>query len=247
PSCLGTKLERQQDRERRAAGSALAFDGPAVLRNERLREREPEPGPAFAPGYERIEDAVADRIRDARSVVLDQQCKRQPMSPPRERHVTRDAGDDPDPRIGSRARERLRGVADDIEHGLLQLLRIGIEFRKAGVEIEMKRDVRKLRLHDAFDAHEDLVDVRAPIRRQPMGGEEPVDERLQAIGLAYDHLRVLDQWRPVELAFEQLRRAANAAQRVLDLVREAPDELAVGLLLLLQALLARDLQLLVDV
>ena len=111
----------------------------------------------------------------------------------------------------------------------------------------MERDVRKLRLHDAFDAHEDLVDVRAPVRRQPMGGEEPVDERLQAIGLAYDHLRVLDQWRPVELAFEQLRRAANAAQRVLDLVREAPDELAVGLLLLLQALLARDLQLLVDV
>ena len=53
--------------------------------------------------------------------------------------------------------------------------------------------------------------------------------------------------RPVELALEQLRGAANAAERVLDLVREAADQLAVRLLLLVQPLLARDLQLLVDV
>ena len=53
--------------------------------------------------------------------------------------------------------------------------------------------------------------------------------------------------RPVELALEQLRRAAYAAQRILDLVREIADQLAIRLLLLEQALLARDLQLLVDV
>ena len=47
--------------------------------------------------------------------------------------------------------------------------------------------------------------------------------------------------------FEQLRGAADAAQRILDLVRQAADQVAVGLLLLLQPLLARDLQLLVDV
>ncbi len=54
-------------------------------------------------------------------------------------------------------------------------------------------------------------------------------------------------WRAVELAFQQLRGAADPAQRVLDLVREAADQLAVRLLLLEQAFLARDLQLLVDV
>ena len=108
-------------------------------------------------------------------------------------------------------------------------------------------DLRELRLHDAFHAHEDLVDVRAPVRRQPVRREQPVDERLQAVGLADDHLRVLDERRPVELALEELRRAADAAQRILDLVREAADQLAVRLLLLEQALLARDLQLLVDV
>jgi hypothetical protein len=51
---------------------------------------------------------------------------------------------------------------------------------------------------------------------------------------------------PVELALEQLRRTADAAQRILDLVREVADQFAVGLLLLQQLLLARDAQLLVD-
>ena len=50
----------------------------------------------------------------------------------------------------------------------------------------------------------------------------------------------------VELALEQLRRAADAAERVLDLVREVADQLPVRLLLLERALLARDLQLLLD-
>ena len=89
--------------------------------------------------------------------------------------------------------------------------------------------------------------LRAPVRRQPVRRQQPVDQRLQAVGLADDHLRVLEQLRPVELALEQLRRAADAAQRILDLVREAADQVAVRLLLLEQALLARDLQLLVDV
>ena len=52
--------------------------------------------------------------------------------------------------------------------------------------------------------------------------------------------------RPAELALQQLRRAADAAERVLDLVGEVADQFAVGLLLLEQPLLARDLELLVD-
>ena len=80
-----------------------------------------------------------------------------------------------------------------------------------------------------------------------MRRQQPVDERLQPVGLADHHLRVFDQLRPVELALEELRRAANAAERILDLVREVADQLAVRLLLLVQPLLARDLQLLVDV
>jgi len=70
---------------------------------------------------------------------------------------------------------------------------------------------------------------------------------LQAISFADDHLRVLDQLRAIELALEQLRGAPNAAKRILDLMREAADQFSIGLLLLEQTFLARDLQLLIDV
>ena len=42
----------------------------------------------------------------------------------------------------------------------------------------------------------------------------------------------------VDLHLQQLRRAANAAQRVLDLVRQVADQLLVGLRLVDQALFA---------
>src|SRR5690606_22651180 len=50
----------------------------------------------------------------------------------------------------------------------------------------------------------------------------------------------------VELALEELRRAAEPPERVPDLVREVADELPVGLLLRKQPLLARLAQLLLD-
>ena len=142
--------------------------------------------------------------------------------------------------------ERLRRVADDVERRLRELLRIGVELRQAGIEIADHVDARKLRLHEASHARHDFVDVRALERRQPVRRQEPVDERLQAVGFADHHLRVFDKLRPVELALEELRGTANAAERIPDLVREVADQLAVRLLLLVQSLLAGDLQLLVD-
>jgi hypothetical protein len=70
--------------------------------------------------------------------------------------------------------------------------------------------------------------------------------KLQAVGFLDDHLRVFPQLRALELALQQLRRAAQAAERVLDLVREVADQLAVRLLLRLDARLALDAQLLLD-
>ena len=54
------------------------------------------------------------------------------------------------------------------------------------------------------------------------------------------------QRRPIELVVEQLCSTPYAAQRVLDLVREIADQFAVGLALVMQAFLARDLDLLLD-
>ena len=89
--------------------------------------------------------------------------------------------------------------------------------------------------------------VRAAVRRQPVRRQQAVDKRLQAIGLADDHLRVFDQLRAIELALEQLRGAPYAAERILDLMGEAADQFAICLLLFEQAFLARNFQLLIDV
>jgi hypothetical protein len=105
----------------------------------------------------------------------------------------------------------------------------------------------KLRLHEAAHARDDLVDVRPLERRQAVGRQQPVDQRLQAIRFADDDLRVLDQLRAIELALQELSGAADAAERIPDLVREIPDQFAVRLLLLVQPLFARDLELLIDV
>src|SRR5690606_40493465 len=53
-----------------------------------------------------------------------------------------------------------------------------------------------------------------------------------------DHPRVLAHRRRVQLRLEQLRRTANAAERILDLVRQVAHQLAIGLRRLEQSLLA---------
>jgi hypothetical protein len=76
--------------------------------------------------------------------------------------------------------------------------------------------------------------------------QQPVHQVLQAVGLGDDDVGELAQLRVVEFVLQQLCRAADAAEGVLDLVGEVADQLAVGLLLVQQLLLARDAQLGVD-
>ena len=76
-------------------------------------------------------------------------------------------------------------------------------------------------------------DVRPAVRRQ-----QAVHQRLQPVGLVDDDLRVFLQVARFDLHLQQLRGAANAAQRVLDLMRQVADQLLVGLGLVDQALLA---------
>jgi hypothetical protein len=60
PHCARCLWQRDQDAEIRQSRPAFALDQTQVLLHEGLRQRQPEAAAAFAPGDERIEDAVAD-------------------------------------------------------------------------------------------------------------------------------------------------------------------------------------------
>src|SRR5690606_26550275 len=70
--------------------------------------------------------------------------------------------------------------------------------------------------------------------------QDTVDERSQTIRLVDDHLRVLAQLRRRQLPLEQLRRAAQSAERILHLVRDLSDDAAGQALLREQDLLAAE-------
>src|SRR5258708_29194873 len=162
------------------------------------------------------------------------------MAPPEDRDLAHGARTKCDIRASG-----LRGVARDVEHRLDQLLAIADDLRNARVVIALDLDA-ELGLDQASHALEHFVHAERLDARGAMRREHPVHQPLQAIGFLDDDLRVFAQLGLIELALEQLRRAAQAAQRILDFVREIADQLAVGLLLEHQALLARVAQLLLD-
>ena len=74
--------------------------------------------------------------------------------------------------------------------------------------------------------------------RPPMRREQAVDQALQAVGFVDDDLGVLGQFAGFDFHLQQLRCAADTAQRVFDFVRQISHQLLVGLRLLCQALFA---------
>src|SRR6185312_3759811 len=125
------ELQRQQNGERRMSGNAFTLDRAVMLGDESLRDREPQSAATLATGYERKEDAVTDRVGNARPVVLDQQRQRQAVPPLGQRYSACDAGRQADLRNAEHTLERLRRVAHDIEYRLRQLLGIAFELGQA--------------------------------------------------------------------------------------------------------------------
>ena len=205
----------------------------------------PRPVPPSRPLTSGIEDPVGDLVGHAGAVVLDDHDHARGGSAARAivtwraMRVTKRISPSP---VGG-----LRGVARDVEHRLDQLLLVAHDVGQARVVVALDRrssgnSASEQRAH----ALDHLVDVDRRDVRQAVGREQAIHERLQAVGLLHDHLRELAQLRVGELALEQLRRAADAAQRVLDLVGEVADQLPVGLLLLEDLRLARDAPLLLE-
>src|SRR5262249_30527243 len=79
-----------------------------------------------------------------------------------------------------------------------------------------------------------------------MRREHAVHQRLQAVRFLDDDLGVFLQFRLMQLSLEEVRRAPQPAERILDFVSEIADQLAVRLFACDDALLAREAQLLAD-
>ncbi len=136
--------------------------------------------------------------------------------------------------------QRLRRVVRDVEHRLYELLPIAAELGDRGVVVshhtqalgKLGHDQRTHALADLMDVHV-THHMRAAVRC-----EQTVHQRLQAVGLVDDDLRVFGELLVVELQLQELRRPADATERVLDLVGQVADQFLVGLRLIDQTLLA---------
>jgi hypothetical protein len=145
------------------------------------------------------------------------------------------------------AADRLRCIPGDVQEDLDQLFPIADQFRQAGIVVATNaQDGRKLGGQQAAHAFQDLMDVHRPRLHRAVRRQQAPHQILQAVGLLDDHLCVLAQTRIVEFALQQLRRTADAAERVLDFVHQVAYQLAIGMLLLDQALFPGRSQLLID-
>jgi hypothetical protein len=102
-----------------------------------------------------------------------------------------------------------------------------------------RQAARELRQDERTHPLAHLVNIHVAHHvRLAVGREQPVHQRLQAVGLVDDHPRVFGEPLGLHLHLQQLRRTADAAQWILDLVRQVADELLVGLRLIERPLLA---------
>ncbi len=227
-------------------GLAFGFGPPPVVAADQvLRDGEAEARAALPARHERVEDRVLQLGRHARPVVLDL-----------------DAGDDSiasaaDAGVRERARAQhdasplahgLDRIAPEIEQRLDDLVAIQPQARQARIVIALDRDAcGRFRGQQVTDVLHQLVDIDGLLPRRLAGAEQRVDERRQPIGFGDDHRRVFVQaWIP-ELALEQLRRPAQATERILDLVCKLPNHRATAAELRQQRVLAQDSLVLGDV
>ena len=115
------------------------------------------------------------------------------------------------------------GILNKVEENLNQLVAIAEHRRQRRIIVLGEPDMaRKPGLSDPLHMIQDGVDVDALALQRPAVGESlhPIDKLHDPVGFGADQPRQ----RAVGIAradFKQLRRAANARQRILDLVRRA--------------------------
>src|SRR5574343_184094 len=237
-------FDRQAQREDCVAGVARTIDGAVMVLDEILGDGQPQSTTALAPGNQRIEHPLADFIGNARAVVDDLDFHGQAITLLGQRHLAQRPGPENDLTLAVHC---LRRVPGNVQHRLDQLLTVANQLRQAGVVVATNlQGTGKLRPQQAAHPLEDFVDIDRRRQHRPMRRQQPLHQILQAVGLLDDDLGVFLERRVGQFVLQQLRCAADAAQRILDLVRQVADQFAAGLLLFDQPFLAGRRQMVLD-
>src|SRR6266568_2025134 len=219
------QLERQEDGHlRAAAGPVPHLDPPVVRLDDAAGDGEPEAGAVWLRGEEGREEARQHGLRDARTAVHHRHPRdRAAAAAGRSQPQRRDAGLEGDLALRL-ALYCVDGVAHQVQEYLCQLLAVAQDGRQGGVVPLRPGDAPAPGHAASQDEHvlQDGVDVhrRGEERGGPRQVEELAHEPVDALRLARDDLGVLARV-PLGLADEELRRALQAGERVLDLVGQA--------------------------
>ena len=211
---------------------------PPLRETQLLRHRQAEAGAVRAAGDQRIENARAQLFRNARAVVLHLHDGHETVAGRSYADVGERAGAQHDPAAGA---QRLHGVAGHVEQRLNHLIAIEGGVGQAGIVVALDVD-RGSRLgpQQVIYVLADLVHVDRRLLRHALGARHGIDHGGQAVRLADDDSRVFLQRGALQLALEKLGGAAQAAERVFDLVGELADHQAAAVEARNQIVLARD-------
>ncbi len=209
-----------------------------------LGDGQAEAAAPFPPGNQRVEHAFANGLGNPRTVVDHLDHHGQTIKLLGQGHLPDGARVEDD---FATALHRLGSVAGNIENGLDQLLAIPHQFRQTGIVVAAHAEgAGVFGGQQAAHPFQDFVDIDRCRLHRTVRGEQTLHQVLQTICLLDDVLGVFIERRVVQFVFQQLGGPPNSPQRILDLVRQIPDQFPISLLLLDQAFFAAGRQLLFD-
>ena len=131
-------------------------------------------------------------------------------------------------------------IARDVQQRLDDLVGVDFGIRQGRIVVALHQHAgARFAAQQPVHVLAHLVHVDQRLLRRPRRADHRVDQRREPVGLADDDAGVFAQVF-VQLAFQQLRGAAQAAERILDLVRQLANHLAARIEARHQLVLARD-------
>src|SRR5262245_30094739 len=237
---------RHQRAEYSQSRPRIVFDDAAMITDDLGDERKSEPGARRLGGHEGIEQMLHQVGRHARAVILHGDFERQADARLAPRYRKTDArperGRERDLAVRALLADRLGRVLHEIEESLDELVAVSRHRGQRRIVVLDDLDpAREARDGNLFDVIEHVVNVDRLTLQGPLIAENlhAVHELADAVGLGADELSQGAVGIGDALAFDQLRRASDAGERILDLVgehggktRDGPRRAAMGQLAL---------------